>query len=476
MDLLVRFNVREFSDVAVNAVPAPGADGKRKRGRRFLVSKAVVGQSEFLEAMILRWSKRKNNDDGDEDGGEGEGEGGEGEGGGGEGEGWTGMELDVTVDEDLVDAFELVLRLMYGAKIGPAATAEAAAEDDAEAESHADAATLLKAYETANWLVAPRCVEVLGAALCAIDVEALGDDDACLALHLTDRLDHVGALGPLQARCVERLLRWCGDVPATIGDAARRARFCALPLAAVKAWVRSDDLVVHSENCVVFLVTAWMNAHPECSAAEQAELARDLRMQGVSPMYKVCILPKLAWFGHCLPMFERLNVCSLGYVEPSEQPELPPAWWAPERTNSGIPTSLPIELEVGREQICSFELYADGPLKYVNGAFMYVGIQYKKDGSGGIEAIASLDDAPMEEVLGFSCHGAVGLLEYVMETSSSAGGWAILVLRKRSSFMVGLEYYGDDLALLPGTTLEERLADWIVDGKLSLRARNVYVG
>lgn len=62
---------------------------------------------------------------------------------------------------------------------------------------------------------------------------------------------------PFLKACVERLPEAFDDIPGVI----KNERFCqralaALPHAAVMEWMKLDSLVVHSENCIRFLVSA----------------------------------------------------------------------------------------------------------------------------------------------------------------------------------------------------------------------------
>ena len=65
---------------------------------------------------------------------------------------------------------------------------------------------------------------------------------------------------PVQLR--QLLVTVYGDVPAVITSNRYLFReFCCLPYTAVLAWARADNLRVHSENCVVLLLSAWVKAY-----------------------------------------------------------------------------------------------------------------------------------------------------------------------------------------------------------------------
>ena len=74
-----------------------------------------------------------------------------------------------------------------------------------------------------------------------------------------------------------------GNVPAVISSSGQRRQFCSLPLAAVLVWARADNLKVHSENCVVLLLSAWVKVYCKARAkalrirlaSQEAELAAE---------------------------------------------------------------------------------------------------------------------------------------------------------------------------------------------------------
>ncbi|GAX83930.1 hypothetical protein CEUSTIGMA_g11354.t1 [Chlamydomonas eustigma] len=59
-----------------------------------------------------------------------------------------------------------------------------------------------------------------------------------------------------------------------------------------KEWLQSDELFVHSENCVVALLSLWMvlgDNGKRCSIAESTELLKNIRVFQLSPSYLTCI-------------------------------------------------------------------------------------------------------------------------------------------------------------------------------------------
>ncbi|GAX83931.1 hypothetical protein CEUSTIGMA_g11355.t1 [Chlamydomonas eustigma] len=112
----------------------------------------------------------------------------------------------------------------------------------------------------------------------------------------------------LRQKASEVLLRTFGDVPAILcghqstspGRAPARAlleQFLSLPYHAVLQWLQADKLVVHSENCVVALLSLWMvlgDNGKRCSIAESTELMKNLRVLQLTASY-LLNFPSIAW-------------------------------------------------------------------------------------------------------------------------------------------------------------------------------------
>ena len=100
------------------------------------------------------------------------------------------------------------------------------------------------------------------------------------------------------------VLRLYGNVPRMLmlmlGDAASGllADFCALPFSAVLFWAGLDELEVHSENCVVMLLTCWVRRRGPCSvpAEDLKALGDQVRVARLGEAYRTFVLPSLEWF------------------------------------------------------------------------------------------------------------------------------------------------------------------------------------
>jgi hypothetical protein len=114
----------------------------------------------------------------------------------------------------------------------------------------------------------------------------------------------VPSLTPLFLMCLTRLQQLYGDVPGVIANDERRGAFCSLPHAAVLSWLQLPNLWVHSENCMVLLLSYWVEAQERdgqpCSYDEAQQLARAVRVGDVGPAYLAFLLPRL-------PLFEGLD-------------------------------------------------------------------------------------------------------------------------------------------------------------------------
>ena len=124
---------------------------------------------------------------------------------------------------------------------------------------------------------------------------------------LLTRLQEHASFKDLTRCCQDVVVERLGDVPAVIQDSQVRQQFCALPFAAVPAWAGSDQLQVHSENCVVHLLITWVATQEEqegqaVTAAQFQQLAEQVRVLHLGPAYPYFVLPNLDWFKGCSGM------------------------------------------------------------------------------------------------------------------------------------------------------------------------------
>ena len=116
------------------------------------------------------------------------------------------------------------------------------------------------------------------------------------------------SLSALVQKCELGLVDTYGDVPSVIVDEEHRGRFCQLPHAALISWLKADNLRVHSESCVVYLLNSWVMANEDESSPEELrQLALNIRVKQLSHTYLYSILPDLPWFKSCLDGLEDLG-------------------------------------------------------------------------------------------------------------------------------------------------------------------------
>ena len=65
-----------------------------------------------------------------------------------------------------------------------------------------------------------------------------------------------------------------------------------LPCNAVLAWIKRDDLKVHSENDLVYLLDKWMEKNKP-SHDERDALMKEIKVINLGPAYLIQILPNL---------------------------------------------------------------------------------------------------------------------------------------------------------------------------------------
>ena len=99
----------------------------------------------------------------------------------------------------------------------------------------------------------------------------------------------------LVEKCATKLFHTCRDVPSVVVDDEKMGSFVMLPYTAVLLWLKVDNLRVHSESCIAYLLAAWVkNNEGRVSDDEMTLLAFNIRVKHLSPSYLYCILPDSA--------------------------------------------------------------------------------------------------------------------------------------------------------------------------------------
>ena len=325
------------------------------------------------------------------------------------------------------------------------------------------------------------CMEPILAALSA--VEARGVDLALLSdvYSLPAGLLESPPLEKIAAACKLKLVELFGDVPAVIKDQEQRRQFCALPHAAVLAWLRSDDLKVHSESCVLFLLTAWVNGKERpavCSPDQHKLLAHSVRVTHLSPTYLHCVLPGLKWFQKCCSGDARFVLTlqlKSGHVGASCLPWTgPAAWTADRRKGTAMPASIDLEWNLGAGDIVALD---GGPLHliffspgkaYLDGVFYRLLAQKAANAEGDPVTLAVyllVDSEAMRFVLDFWDNATQPCL---LRADLWAAGTVRYQLHSVSSVSSGLGIA--DILCRAGATIAEVVTPSLTEGRLNLKA------
>lgn len=208
---------------------------------------------------------------------------------------WNQRELVEHVEEEDLEAMDQLLRMMYSQPL----------PDDAPTQ------LLFQCLRLADRFGAVACMDLILDRLSSIPIE---DMDLFLLTHafgLPTGVCGRPSFPAFLSKCKQQVTLLFGDVPAVIRDQTLKGQFCSLPFAAVLAWAESGELLVHSENCVVYLLSAWVEAQRMAanqdedgrpSMEELEQLAHQVRLCHLGPAYLHQILPNLDCFTDCSSM------------------------------------------------------------------------------------------------------------------------------------------------------------------------------
>ena len=379
-------------------------------------------------------------------------------------------ELVEHVEECDMEAAELLLKCLYKAELPQ--------------EAQSNGQLLLQVYRLEDKYGVPAaCMELVLAALAAFQAN---DIDLALLLHfysLPAQLSEALAVQKVNAACKQRLVELFRNVPAVITDIGQRRQFCALPYAAVLAWLHCDNLEVHSESCVLLLLTAWVNSkeHPACSPGQLQRLAHNVRVKHLSATYLHGVLPELEWFQYScsedIKLLRALHVQQDIVGSLCRNWEGPASWIADQRKGTAMPESAVITWDLGPHELGELgvadadKLYSPTSA-YLNGVFFRVLAVGKEEAAAeGVEAehvtlgmYLAVNDVKMIEILGFWDCSLIPCL-------FKAELWAAGELRFDVDVVGLYKYYGStDILLHSGTTIAELIAPSLIEGHLNLQA------
>ena len=378
-------------------------------------------------------------------------------------------ELIMHVKEGELEAVELLLKCLYKVEL-PEVT-------------RGNGQLLLQVYCLEDkYKIPAACMEPVLAALSTFQAK---DIDLTLLSHvysLPDQLLDAPSLQKLATACKQKLVELFGDVPAVITDLEQRQQFCALPHAAVLAWLQSDDLKVHSESCVVFLLSAWVNSkeHPACSSDGLKQLAHGVRVAHLSDVYWLSVLPDLEWFmGSC-------DNGNAGFLRSMQLQELrsdaefgvmtgPPAWSSEQRKGTALPASADLAWKLGPHNIKELDDAASQNVNmyspdstYFNGIFYRLNAQKHEAENHTAAVTLGLYLCPYVQAL----KEALGFWDCARQPCFYSGElWASTTIQMMDLVVSNGGGRGtNDILGVSAATIAEVVAPFLVDGWLSLKA------
>ena len=379
------------------------------------------------------------------------------------------VELVINVEECELEAVELLLKCLYKVELTE--------------EARGNGQLLLRVYCLEDkYKIPAACMEPTLAALSALQAKSIDLALLSQVYSLPTQLSEAPSLQRLAAVCKQKLLELFGDVPAVITDLEQRRQFCALPYAAVLAWLQSDDLKVHSESCVLLLLTAWVNSeeHPACNIHQLKQLAHSVRVEHLSAMYLHGVLPDLEWFREgCSESFRYLRGMHLQKAVDGDHTgwEEPAAWIAPKRSKMSMPASATINWSLGPEELgqlntstTCLRIHSPGSAHlgsaYLHGIFFKLGADREEvEGVITLGMFLAVHSRVMETMLGFwdSLENPC-LFNAEMWVAGQLEGEIINVACH------GLSFGFPDVLGRSAATFSELVAPLLVGGRLSLKA------
>ena len=375
------------------------------------------------------------------------------------------VELVLHVEECELEAVELLLKCLYKVELTE--------------EARGNGQLLLEMYCLEDkYKIPAACMEPILAALSAFQAK---DVDVTLLSHmysLPAQLTEASSLEKIAAACEQKLVELFGNVPAVITDLEKRRQFCTLPYAAVLAWLQSDDLEVHSESCVLLLLTAWVRSeeHPACSPYQLKLLAHSLRVENLSATYLHGVLPDLKWFQEsCSEEARFLRGMHMQRAIGGSHIdwEGPAVWIAQKRKETSMSASATVNWSLGPEELgqlytsaADLTIISPGNA-YLNGVF-YRPSAARNGGEtmGGMTfgMYLTVDDDEMEAMLGFwdSDDNPV-LFKAELWVANQLEG-------EMNTVCHGLALGFTDVLGRSAATLAELIAPLLVGGCLSLKA------
>ncbi|GAX83929.1 hypothetical protein CEUSTIGMA_g11353.t1 [Chlamydomonas eustigma] len=206
------------------------------------------------------------------------------------------------VEEEEVSAVKAVIKSMYTGKL--------------DKEVIKSPLQLLNCFLAASRFVVPHCIEQCSEAFKALPPKSF----------TTELLIKIYSLPPFEAespqnihlfqKAKQDLLAWFGDIPKLLRQRLMACppcptlleQFKMLPYAAIHQWLQSDELVVHSENCVLTLLSVWVgrgDSGKNCINSQLTDLLKGIRVLQLTPSY-LSLIPHISWLSSVLCLSSEL--------------------------------------------------------------------------------------------------------------------------------------------------------------------------
>ena len=268
------------------------------------------------------------------------------------------------IEEGEMEAVEFVLKSFYAIDVPFTA-------DLIPSETDAKVSLLLKALMVAERYQADRCKEKIAEVLSSI--YEFTYEAAKGSIQLPTYILNLPLLPEFQSRATHFLYTLFTDLPKVCCDLVSSDNFVSLPYFFVHEWIKRDDLKVHSENDVVYLLDKWVIMN-EPSPDQVDALIKEIRVINLGPAYLHQILPNLNWFktSELSKDLSLVLVARDSCIFDIKSQITSPSWFSTARTPPGhasvpMPTTFTLELQEGKLQ----SLYEGGQVfsssHYVNG-------------------------------------------------------------------------------------------------------------
>jgi hypothetical protein len=351
-DLIDHFNDEEFSDVILTmdrSTTVPKRQRTEERMTLFL-SKAVLAQSEYFRTLLSRrWTMELNEDDASM---------------------MRAISIEVE-DEDDEEVLLVLLRLMYGMPASEVTDLVQMAKVYAKADKlvlHAKFLDALDEHLIRSIVSKASFQELFDLYECG-QVRLRPETYAVLRRSMWKLYEQPKSL---QTVMMNHLQKVFGNVPMVIASEDLCKEFCSIPFKAVAMWlILKQNLSVHSENCIMYMVSAWVAARRRFTSIPSEELrwlADHVVMHLLSPMYLTGIVRQLDWYKANCSNFEDSIAQSIMWKMTS-QPQT-------NQLRTILDQRTTFEWDVERACLPMNERMSE--TKYINGIFLRAGLSWKK--------------------------------------------------------------------------------------------------